>query len=233
MYTHPYSLHFQEDGSLEGLLPDGQVGGQLYPEGVALAVAHQNAEAQRLIVLLLGRMLQPQVEPRLQPAVLGHPQLQHNKIRIITEFVLLCWHFSNASLGGWNGNNLILRLNKELSACTLPGLQMKAINLFSRLPETLFYLLKRGERNKNISLNCIEKCSDQIFNSALLLTYLVDLEKNLIEVICCFSLSPVSSTDLRNKHQGGRDEEAAYQNSFGFLLVKQHILIQILNANES
>lgn len=62
---------------MEGLLPDGQVGGQLYPEGVALAVADQNTEAQRLVVLLLGRVLQPQVEPRLEPAVLRHPQLQH------------------------------------------------------------------------------------------------------------------------------------------------------------
>lgn len=73
--THSYSLNFQEDSSLEGLLPDCQVSGQLYPEGVALAMANQNAEAQRLIVLLLRRMLQPQVEPRLEPAVLCHPKL--------------------------------------------------------------------------------------------------------------------------------------------------------------
>lgn len=73
--THSYSLHFQEDSSLEGLLPDSQVSGQLYPEGVALAMADQNTEAQRLIVLLLRRMLKPQVEPRLEPAVLCHPQL--------------------------------------------------------------------------------------------------------------------------------------------------------------
>lgn len=57
--THSYSLHFQEDSSLEGLLPDSQVSGQLYPEGVALAVADQNTEAQRLIILLLRWMLQP------------------------------------------------------------------------------------------------------------------------------------------------------------------------------
>lgn len=50
--THTYSLYFQEDSSLEGLLPDSKVRGQLYPEGVALTVADQNAEAQRLIVLL-------------------------------------------------------------------------------------------------------------------------------------------------------------------------------------
>lgn len=36
----------------------------------------------------------------------------------------------------------------------------------------------------------------------VLFTYLVNLEKNLIEVICRFSVSPVSSTDLRNEHQG-------------------------------
>lgn len=52
-YTHSYSLHFQGDSSLEGLLPDSQVSGQLNPEGVALAMADQNAEAQRLVVLLL------------------------------------------------------------------------------------------------------------------------------------------------------------------------------------
>lgn len=74
--THPYPLHLQEDGSLEGLLPRGQVAGQLHPEGVALSVAHQDAEAQGVVVLLLGRVLQAQVEPRLQPAVLCHPQLQ-------------------------------------------------------------------------------------------------------------------------------------------------------------
>lgn len=72
--THLYSLHFQEDSPLEGLLPDSQVSGQLYPEGVALAVADQNTEAQRLRVLL-RRMLQSQVEPCLEPAVLCHPQL--------------------------------------------------------------------------------------------------------------------------------------------------------------
>lgn len=33
--------------------------------------------------------------------------------------------------------------------------------------------------------------------SQRLWTYLVDLEENLIEVICCFSLSPVGATDLR------------------------------------
>lgn len=80
--THSYSLYFQEDRSLERLLPDSQVTGQLYPEGVALAVANQNAEAQRLTVLLLRWMLQAQVQPCLEPAVLCHPQLWH-KILII------------------------------------------------------------------------------------------------------------------------------------------------------
>lgn len=51
--THSDPLHLQEDGFLEGFLPDGQIDGQLHPEGVALAVAHQNAEAQRLVVLLI------------------------------------------------------------------------------------------------------------------------------------------------------------------------------------
>lgn len=74
--THPYPLHLQEDGSLEGLLPRGQVTGQLHPEGVALSVADQDAEAQGVVVLLLGRVLQAEVEPRLQPAVLCHPELQ-------------------------------------------------------------------------------------------------------------------------------------------------------------
>ena len=73
--THSYPLHFQEDCSLEGLLPDSEVSGQLHPEGVALAVADQNTEAQRLAVLLLRWVLEPQVEPRLEPAVLRHPQL--------------------------------------------------------------------------------------------------------------------------------------------------------------
>lgn len=51
--TYSYPLHFHEDSSLEGLLPDSQVRGQLCSEGVALPMAEENAEAQRLIVLLL------------------------------------------------------------------------------------------------------------------------------------------------------------------------------------
>lgn len=80
--THSYSLHLQEDGSLEGPVPHCQVGGQLHPEGVALAVAHQDTEAQRLVVLLHQRVLQPQVEPRLQPAVLRHPQLEQETFSV-------------------------------------------------------------------------------------------------------------------------------------------------------
>lgn len=76
LFTHSDPLHLQEDSSLEGFLPDGQIGGQLHPEGVALAVAHQNAEAQRLVFLLIRRMFEAQVEPRLEPAVLRHPQLR-------------------------------------------------------------------------------------------------------------------------------------------------------------
>lgn len=81
--------------------------------------------------------------------------------------------------------------------------------------KTVQYCLLR--KNKNSHLYRDENCSDQTLNSpdahhsTLLLTYLVNLEKNLIEVIRCFSLSPVSGIDLRNKHQRERDEEAAFQ----------------------
>lgn len=91
--THPDPLHLQEDGSLEGLLPRGQVAGQLHPEGVALAVAHQDAKAQGVVVLLLGRVLQAEVEPRLQPAVLCHAELQieEKKHSMQLLFILLKW----------------------------------------------------------------------------------------------------------------------------------------------
>lgn len=98
--THSDPLHLQEDGSLEGLLPDGQIGGQLYPEGVALAVAHQDAEAQTLVVLLIWRMFKAQVEPRLEPAVLRHPQLQCKLKSLcvcVREQVFQTCHFTNAS----------------------------------------------------------------------------------------------------------------------------------------
>lgn len=106
--THSDPLHLQEDCSLEGFLPDGQVGGQPYPEGVALAVPHQNAEAQRLVVLLIGRMFEAQVEPRLEPAVLRHPQLQcKTKITVClwcvckgAGFANLALHKCLASMGG-------------------------------------------------------------------------------------------------------------------------------------
>lgn len=81
--SYPYPLHLQEDGSLEGFLPRGQVAGQLHLEGVALAVAHQDAKAQGFIVLLLGRVLQAEVESRLQPAVFRHPELQETTTVLI------------------------------------------------------------------------------------------------------------------------------------------------------
>lgn len=74
--------------------------------------------------------------------------------------------------------------------------------LVRQLPESL-----HAQRGKQTSLERANR-GDQNLNSPdahhsiLLITYLVNLEKNLIEVICCFSLSPVSSTDLRNKHRG-------------------------------
>lgn len=101
--THSDPLHLQEDGSLEGFLPGGQICGQLYPEGVALAMAHQNAEAQGLAVLLIRRIFEAQVEPRLEPAVLRHPQLQCKTkitvcVRLCREWVLPTRHFTNTSL---------------------------------------------------------------------------------------------------------------------------------------
>lgn len=102
--TYSHSLHLQEDGSLEGFLPDCQVGGQLHPEGVALTVADQNAEAKRLAaVLLLRRVFQAQVEPGLQPAVLRHPQLQQ------THGFIMCWRKALA--------NFSLRLKSAFRFC--------------------------------------------------------------------------------------------------------------------
>lgn len=49
-------------------------------------------------------------------------------------------------------------------------------------------------------------------------TYLVNLEKNLIEVIGRLSLSPLCSTDLTNMKEIA-NEEAAHVNKFFFALV--------------
>lgn len=42
-----------------------------------------------------------------------------------------------------------------------------------------------------------------------LLTYLMDLEENLIEVVCCFSLSPVGAADLRKQSIKRRESRSA------------------------
>lgn len=48
--TYSYSVHLSEHSPLEGLLPQRQVRAQLHAEGMALAVAHQHAEAEGLAV---------------------------------------------------------------------------------------------------------------------------------------------------------------------------------------
>lgn len=76
LFTYPSSLNFHERGSLEGLLPHGQLAAKLHVENMALPMAGHDAEAIGPLVLKV-KILKTQIQVCLQPAVLCEPELKN------------------------------------------------------------------------------------------------------------------------------------------------------------
>ena len=72
--AYPASLNFLESGPLERPLPGGQLAPQVHAEDATLAVADQDAEAERPLGREAGRT---QVTGFVEPAVVRQPELEN------------------------------------------------------------------------------------------------------------------------------------------------------------